>query len=306
MVFKVALSLMNCSKRQQFKLNISRQSGAALLIGMVVLASVAAFYLMGQFGAKSQKQERQESRVESLAQAKKALIAYAVTYVDTHPGEMGFLPCPDTDALSGLNTDEGHQDTQCGAANMNSIGRLPYRALELGPQKDDANECLWYAVSGYYKISVKTQMLNEDSNGMLEVYNASGFKIYGNTAEDRVVALVIAPGLSLNQNRGIVDTNTEQCGGNYTASNYLDSGDAGAITVDNFNVSGADVVDDFIKAGTNSNTLNPNPFNDLLVTITRDEIWNAVKRRNNYQQSLRDLTREIAVCLKGYGDLSPS
>lgn len=283
-------------------LNFHHQSGAALLISMVVLASVAAFYLMGQFGSVSQRQERQNSRVEALAEAKKALIAYAVNYIDTHPGEMGFLPCPDTTS-GGTNPGEGHQDVGCGAINESVMGRYPYRAVQMPPLKDDANECLWYAASGYYKNQPKTQMLNEDTNGMFVIYNAAGNLIYGNNADDRVVAVVIAPGRLLgNQNRGGGVANTEQCGGNYTAANYLDSGDTGAITVDNFNLSAADNIDDFIKAGTNSN-LAATPHNDLIITITRDEIWDAVKRRNTFVISMQTLTQNITQCLVNYGNL---
>jgi len=269
-----------------------------MLIAMVVLASVAAFYLMGKYGAVSEQHERQDNRVAALAEAKKALIAYAATYIDTHPGEMGFLPCPDTDE-GGANPEEGQQDVgACGNLNTNTIGRLPYRSLDIAPQKDEANECLWYAVSGYYKNAPKTEMLNEDTNGMLQISNAAGAVIYGNNPEDRVVAAVIAPGTNLNQDRSGGVANTEQCGGNYTVANYLEGDGVIDNSVLNNN---PDQADSFIKAGTNSESGAP-AFNDLILTITRDEIWNAVKRRRDYRTRMEDLTQKIANCVVAYGN----
>lgn len=288
---------MKYQNNLQIKINHARQSGAAVLISMVVLASVAAFYLLGQFGAVSQKQARQDNRIESMAKAKNSLIAYAVNYIDTHDGEFGFLPCPDTDE-GGLNPKEGNQDIGCGNANENSMGRFPFRSVHVAPQKDEANECLWYVVSGYYKNQPQTEMLNEDTNGMLDVFSVSGTRIYGDNPEDRVVALIISPGTPLNQNRigGIV--NTEQCGGSYIASNYLE----GDGVRDNSTLDGNDdVLDQFIKAGTNSNEA-ATPFNDLIITITRDEIWNAVQRRHDYDSKLETLTREITDCIISYGE----
>ena len=279
--------------KKQYSLSLKKQAGAAFLIAMVVLASVAVFYLMGQFGAVSQKQVRQGERVASLATAKKALIAYAINYVDSNPGEMGFLPCPTT----GVNPTEGVQDPSCGAVNINTVGRLPWRSLDLPPQFDESNECLWYAVSGYYKNWFKTEMLNDDTNGMLQIYNADGNAIY-ESAEDRVVAVVIAPNTAVQNQLRNIEAGTDRCRGNYTVTNYLD--DSGGINNGVFN-GNADQADSFIKAGTNS-TMAAMPFNDLIITITRDEIWNAIKRRNDFTAKIQGLTEEIARCLTVYAN----
>jgi len=299
---------MKITNKHHFEIDLKKQAGAALLISMVVLMSVAAFYLMGQFGSKPQKHERQENRIASLAAAKKALIAYAVNYIDTdanHQGRLGFLPCPDVDE-NGLNPDEGQQDVGCGLQNESVIGRFPYRALDTAVLKDDSNECLWYAVSGYYKNSPKTEMLNEDTNGMFEVYDAAGNKIYGTNPQDRIVAIVFAPQRLLNnQNRAGGVANTEQCGGNYTVTEYLDDSavlnDSG-VAISNNDLGAADAVDDYVRAGTATDILNT-PFNDQIIVITRDEIWDAVKRRRNYLPLLENLTQSIAQCLVNYGNL---
>jgi len=281
----------NCLKTG---LKIRHQSGAALLIGMVVMASVVAFYLMGQFGAVSTKHERQVSRVASLAEAKKALIAHAVNYIDANDGEMGFLPCP----TNGINPTEGVQDLNCNATNLNAIGRFPWRSLDTSPQRDESNECIWYAVSGYYKANPKTEMLNDDTNGMFEVYNSQGTPIYGSAPEDRVVAVLIAPGTALQGQARNTVAGTERCRGNYTVANYLE----GDGVYDNSSLNGnADQADSFIKAGTNSD-IAVTPFNDLILTISRDEIWNAVKRRRDFNSNIEGLTDQIAQCILDYGN----
>lgn len=285
--------------KKQYSLSVKKQSGMAFLIAMVVLASVAAFYFMGQFGAVSQKQVRQDERIASLAKAKKALIAYAINYVDSNPGEMGFLPCPDISAATGP---DGNEENFCsGARNQSFVGRLPWRTLDVAPLFDESNECLWYAVSGYYKntstVGGKTEMLNDDTNGMLQIYNADGNAIY-ESAEDRVVAVVIAPNTAVQNQLRNTEEVTDQCRGNYTVTNYLD--DSGGINNGVFN-GNADQADSLIKAGTNS-AVGATPFNDLIITITRDEIWSAIERRNDFKAKMQGLTDEIARCLTVYAN----
>lgn len=289
-----------------------KQTGAALLIAMVVLASMAAFYLLGQLGGVSQKQTRQDNRVAALAQAKKALIASAVTYIDSHPGEYGFLPCPDQTGAGILF--EGEQESLCSGNQYESvIGRLPWRTLDLPPLKDHANECLWYAVSGPYKHTNgpgdKSAMLNEDTNGLFQVYDAAGNLIYGANPEERVVAVVLAAGRPLAGQTRTPDVPAPavppvQCGGHYTVFEYLEgNGDIDNASLDT--VVNPDSVDRFIKAGTNSGQ-GANPYNDRLITITRDEIWDAVKRRGDFQTKLRGLTTTIANCIRDYGNTTAS
>ncbi len=282
-------------------INSQRQKGAALLIAMVVLASVAVFYLMGQFGAVNQKLDRQDSRVAALAEAKTALIAYAVNYINKgNTGEYGFLPCPDF--VTGGISPEGGSDACTGIPgdpNVSVLGRLPWRSLDLKPLRDDANECLWYAVSGPYKNGAnKTTMLNDDINGLFEIYDAQDNRMYGDAPEDRIVAVILAPGVTLaGQNRGGVIpgiTGTETCGGNYTVSNYLE----GNGVRDNSAVSNtADSLSQFIKSGSNT------AFNDRLAIITQGDIWRAVKRHKDFIVDIQGLTQSIASCVKEYGDL---
>ena len=58
--------------------------------------------------------------MQSLLQAKQALIAYAVNHNELKPeyaGQFAMLPCPD----SSNNGEEGQQDSPCGARYVNAI-----------------------------------------------------------------------------------------------------------------------------------------------------------------------------------------
>jgi hypothetical protein len=92
---------------------------------------------------------------------------------------------------------------------------------------------------------------------------------------------------------------TAACGGNYTAAAYLDLETASGINNSTLVTPSTPVsvtdVKSFI-AGTSSNT-----FNDKLVYITRADIWNAIKKRSDFNNNLHALTRRAAECVAMYG-----
>ena len=157
------------------------QRGLVLLIFviMMVLGSIA-YYLSG-LSVEDIKLHQSKSAAQSLQQARQALLAYAAAYSDIDsdgdgnadfPGEFGFLPCPDYN--NGLA--EGLEDNgNCGVTAVSKLGYLPWRTLGVAPFKDEGGACLLYAVSGEYKNDEsavptnKSLMLNEDTNGMLQV-----------------------------------------------------------------------------------------------------------------------------------------
>jgi len=266
-------------------------------------------YLLSDLSVADLKLHQVESTAKSLQRAKQALIAYAVTYGDIDsdadgsadfPGEYGFLPCPDYN--NGLY--EGLEDSGgCGLRSVSKLGYLPWKTLDIPPLKDESGSCLLYAVTGEYKneesaTSNKTLMLNEDSNGMFQIVNDSGVTIRGINAEDRVVAIIFAPekvlaGQSRNFSTGSF------CGKDYANFKaYLDVGGG----VDNSDVSAtADTIDQFIHATAASIADdNPNAYNDRFVTITRDEIWTAIVKRQDYIQKMKDLTEALTMCLRDY------
>ncbi len=295
----------------------ARQRGIALLILLAIIGMAIIFALVAGLNksVNDLAQARDRRTYAALAQAKAALIAYAVTYKDTHdnPGGNsytvpGYLPCPDL----GPPGSEGVAASTCPLSGPSSLvsvmGKLPWKTLGLDTLRDGSGECLWYAVSGTYKnspngVSTNTStsnMMNWDTNGQFDVMDANGTSfLAGSTADTNAVAVIFAPGSSLSgQNRTtpsawLSPTNrVPACGGNYTASAYLET----ANGINNSVISGtASALSTFI-AGTTSDT-----FNDKLVYITRADIWNAIKKRSDFNNYLRAMTRLAAECVATYG-----
>lgn len=278
-------------RRNPVKKNYSKQQGFALLLLVTVLATAATTLTVKALNNNGNVQiNRDKITTAALAQAKDALIGYAITYGDTHPGEVhGYLPCPDT---SGTDIGgEGAAEGSCGAKDISTIGRLPWKTLDLAPLRGGDNECLWYAVSGTYKYNIKTGLMNWDTNGQLQVYASDGTTLL-TPADNQAVAVIFSPGsAAAGQNRS--GTTAPVCGGNYTASNYLDA-------VGSFNNASV------------SNTANANsPFRmgdpntqigDQMIFITKQEIWNAmIKREPALLIKLDTMTLETARCIANFG-----
>jgi len=288
----------------------ARQRGIALL-GLLALISVMVIfaYVSGlNRSASSMVRAREQQTAIALARAKEALIAYAVTYNDTHDSSPnfyvpGYLPCPDLGPLSIV--EEGVTAPSCGATLVSVMGRLPWRTLGLDALRDGSDECLWYAVSGTYKnnpngVSGNTatsNMMNWDTNGQFNVMDAdaSTYLAGGTTdtlADTRAVAVIFAPGSPLAGQDRTITAGTSACGGSYTAAAYLES----ANGINNSVVSGtAEATTTFIAGASSAS------FNDKLVYITRAEIWSAIKKRTDFYNHLRALTRRAAECTAMYG-----
>ena len=288
----------------------AHQRGLALLIllGIIGLGVIFALVTGLSRTTSALAQDRAQKTNSALAQAKAALIAYAVTYKDTHddPGSSsytvpGYLPCPET------ATPEGQAAGSCGAALVSVIGKLPWKTLGLEALKDGSGECLWYAVSGTYKnnpngvsgSTTTSNMMNWDTNGQLKVMDTNGSTVLaGSTADTNAVAVIFAPGAPLSGQDRTPAAGTTSCRGNYTAAAYLET----ANSINNSTLvtpsSPANVADTstFI-AGTESTT-----FNDKLVYITRADIWNAIKKRADFNNYLRAMTRRAAECTAMFGN----
>ncbi|MBX9631879.1 MAG: hypothetical protein K2X67_15285 [Burkholderiales bacterium] len=274
-----------------------RQRGVALLVILIIAGVLGVVFVTTVVGSAPDDADRDIATQAALARAKEALIAYAVTYMDSHPNEVpGYLPCPDLGTPSSLR--EGAASGTCGAAYTgpvigdNSLGRLPWYTLDIEPLRDGYGECLWYAVASTYKNSPQPAILNWDSEGRFQIMGPNGTTVLaGATTADLVVAVVIAPGAAFgNQVRGADATSAPNCGGNYTASNYLDTGPA---SINNAAPTIAGQAQ-FVQ-GARTNT-----FNDRLIYITARDIWNAVARRTDLQTRFATLTRQVAVCIASY------
>lgn len=262
-----------------------RQRGAALMVMLVILVVGIAAVLVNSLTAASIQNARQQQTSVVLAQAKAALIGYAITYADTHSSQVpGYLPCPDY----GGGNPEGSAEPVCGVKDASVIGRLPWATLDVSTLRDGDGECLWYAVSGTYKNNPKTGLMNWDTNGQFQVYSPDGTQL-----ANQVVAVIFAPGAVLpGQNR--TGTAAPICGGNYTASYYLDNDAVHGIN--NSNVAAGN----FIQ-GTSAGSVN-----DQMVFITRQDIWNAIQKRSDFMTTLTGMTRQVASCIAWYGSNNPN
>jgi len=296
--------------------NLNQQKGIVLLGFVIFIVMGVLAYYLNTLSVVEIKQQQLEVTSKALQQAKQALISYALVYGDIDgdgdtiidfPGEYGFLPCPDYND-NGVVPEGSEDQFLCGEQDEPKIGFFPWKSLGIPVLKDSSGTCLLYAVSGSYKNETdpdpkKTMMLNEDSNGMFQVVDQTGTIIQGADPEDRVVAIIIAPGKALD---GQIRNNTAGtfCGRDYVNYNaYLDNAalDIGGV-VDNSDVSvGAVTIDQFIHATAQSIAdTNPSPYNDRFVTITREEIWSAIRLRSDFSPKMIDLTEALSLCLESY------
>ena len=299
---------MRGSARRQLP---ARQRGIALLALMALFSVVVLFAFISGLNrsASSLAQTRALATPTALAQAKEALIAYAVTYKDTHDtftsyNVPGYLPCPDMGPTNNVEGTAASGSPYCGAFLVSVMGKLPWKTLGLDTLRDGSGECLWYAVSGAYKNNpngvgtTNANMMNWDTNGQFKVFDTDGATLLtGSSADNQAVAVIFAPGAPHSgQNRAAV-AGTENCGGNYTAAAYLDTANGinNSTLVTPSSPGAVTDVSSFI-AGAASAT-----FNDQLVYITRADIWNAIKKRSDFNNNLRALTRRAAQCVKTYG-----
>ena len=279
---------------------INNQQGIGLIVFFSTVLAAGAVFLVTTLSDNNNRISNQNSTTQSLAQAKEALLSYAVNYYLSDLGTHGLLPCPEDKNSPVL--DEGVQSANCGSTHENSLGRLAWKSLDIAPLKDASGECLWYAVSGGFFRSPPSPMTNADTPGMFQIYNEQGVLEKGATPEDRVVAVVIAPGLPLsNQNRlRATDLPCKVARDAVSASDYLDNylgiSNATVDTVD------ADQVDDFIT----SNGLKQNPaLNDQIITITTNDIFNAIKKNNaQYKLKINTLADTFVTCLANYANIS--
>ncbi len=270
---------------------LSPQQGFALLM-MLMLLLMGALLLAPLTPARLQA-EREQLTATSLARAKEALIAYAVSYGDKHPNKVpGYLPCPET-ATPATPADEGSAESSCAAKNISVIGKFPWKTLGLGPLRDGYGECLWYAVSGSHKNNPPTEMMNWDTTGWLSILSPDGAGfIVGDSPDNRAAAVIFAPGaVTGSQNRSAV-ANAAVCGGNYNPGNYLEASGAANNAV----VSAvANALSVFISAGFD------NGVNDRYLAITPQEIFAAIEKRSDFSATIGSFTGKVGNCIAAYG-----
>ncbi|WP_153115412.1 hypothetical protein [Rhodocyclus tenuis] len=269
--------------RVEHRQHPGRQRGAALLIVFLIILLTGMSMLFQRLNS-APNAARDQQTAAALAQARDALIGYAITYSETHPGQpFGFLPCPDT------NNDGSADPGSCGKMDESVVGHLPWRTLELPDLRDADGECLWYAVSGSFKNNPKPDLLNWDSAGSLRIVDAQSGTVLA-AADDLAgndggaAAVIFAPGAPITgQARQIGD---QACSGSidndYSA--YVDSG--------TFPTNGVATV----KQGRRGDVAT----NDQLLWITPREIFTRIKQRgnNDFATQTNTFLGQIAAWLK--------
>ncbi|MDR2625504.1 MAG: hypothetical protein LBC37_04150 [Zoogloeaceae bacterium] len=276
----------------------ARQSGAAALVLLLLLILGALGWFLSAFPAQALKNERAARSAEALFSAKEALLGYAAAYPESRPERQhfvpGHLPCPDTgNALE----NEGAESGACGGKGVSVLGHFPWRSLGVPPPRDGSGECLWYAVSGNYKVSPKADLLNPDTAGLIKIVAADGHTLLA----DEVVAVLFAPGAPLDgQTRQYIKG---ECRWDYAAQAFLDTTAGIANGAPN---EAAEGESRFLVAETRAD------FNDQLLWITRDELFSYVRARLSndalFAEELSDtadtraLTQRVAACLMRFGE----
>ncbi len=287
-----------------------KQKGSALLLFVFALLFTGITIIITNL-PKNINVKQQNQTTLALSKARQALIAYAVSnYYRTNlntreilAGWHGYLPCPETTSGS-----EGTQDANCNAFRINALGRLPWKTLNIEPLKDSSGQCLWYAVSAAYKFGPK-QLHNADSLGMFDIYNTQGQKLNSDVPEDRIVAIVLAPGPQLSGQNRSIQNSALPCGNlqsSIHAGDYLD-------TINNINnaliSNDTDQIDSFAGLQSNISLL---MFNDRFITITRGDIFAAITTQtktsrppsevqvNALDHQLLNLGSILAQCLVTY------
>ncbi|HEV8519801.1 MAG TPA: hypothetical protein VGQ54_14595, partial [Burkholderiales bacterium] len=190
-----------------------------MIILVVLLLIGVGAALFAFMRPASQAIERDKVTAAALAQAKAALIGYAVAWRLDIPGptpRVGDFPCPD------MNND-GTAGASCSNGGGTTLGRLPWKTLGLPDLRDGDGERLWYAVSTNFKNNPATSCvlpsdpgcLNSDSRGTITIRDSTGALINDGSNPDPyipsgAIAVVISPG-SILQRQGTASPQDRSC-----------------------------------------------------------------------------------------------
>lgn len=262
------------------------QHGLALLTTLTLLTLWGLYLFVGQLSAVQFQLARERAAAAAMAEARDALIGNAISRLPL--GDAGYLRLPDLGSNAGVASEGQASLTFSGdARDLTVVGRFPWKTLDTSLARDSAAECLWYVVSGRFKIAPKTDALNWDTQGQIDIVDARGSLIARNLA-----AVLVASGRPLDgQMRTLGDPAYTNCGGNYDARNYLDSfneADGIARRVNYFpgdiNHRLAPNIDnkEFVLADTDH-------YNDRFLSITVDDIFTPLTRRSDFRSAVRAL-----------------
>jgi len=259
------------------------------LLLIVVLGVVGL--LVNSLNHVALKINRDQKTTEALSLAKMALIGDSVAQMPI--SSAGYLRLPDLGFTIGMTPSEGSAAPNFtgNSKDYSVIGKFPWRTLGFEPLHDGHGECLWYIVSGHFKNTPSTNILNWDTPGQINLVDVNGNIIANNLA-----ALIVATGPVLDgQNRTQADSAYVQCGGNYDARNYLDpyvssneASEPGNYFTGSLNnrVTSSTLNSLMTMKGSAHN-------NDRFLLITPDDIFRIVIRRADFSAQITSLLKDV-------------
>jgi hypothetical protein len=264
-----------------------RQHGAALMVMLVILIMGAVTIFVTSLSSSAIPIARDKVTADALAKAKEALIGYAVSQSITSAGDLRLPDLGYSDPLLSIPAEGSSPPNFTGnIQGLSLIGKFPWKSLGTPPLRDGHGECLWYALSGWFK-NTNSSPPNWDTPGQIDVIDGNG-----NVIASNIAALLVAAGQPLDgQSHSLFDSAYTQCGGNYDAHNYLDSynsTDAISGQVNYFTGS----TNYRIAPNTNNKQFvlaNTTHYNDQFLFITTDDIFRPIIRRSDFSAQISAL-----------------
>lgn len=257
------------------------------MVMLTILTLLGLSLFVGQLNSTQYRSQLTRNTASALSEAKEALVGDAVSRVSID--EAVYLRLPDLGYnYPGATPREGIASGNFAgnAKDYTVIGKLPWKTLDTVVPREGMN-CLWYVISGRFKIEPETDALNWDTLGQIDIIDGAGAVIATNVA-----ALLVAPGAPLaGQDRSLANAAYTECGGNYDARNYLDT-----HSVDDA-VSGE--VNYFSGSTNNRVALDKNNkrfvatasehYNDQFLAISADDLFNPLIKRDDFSTAIGNL-----------------
>ncbi|NJD33554.1 MAG: hypothetical protein FIA96_01710 [Betaproteobacteria bacterium] len=217
-----------------------KQRGFALLALVALLVMGGLYFFLANLSPEVVEARRSETTATSLAQARDALIGYALQYREQQkatgdPDAMyGYLPLPDFGESVNLNGNLAFQPcTSEGCAKINPsgisgstviVGRFPWKTLGTRPLRDGHGECLWYAISATHRaVSSTATTMNWDTLAVPDVVIGSGLAtLAAVNPHDRPLAVIFSAGPAFDNGR-TASIDAPECGGNYDVTHYVNA-----------------------------------------------------------------------------------
>ena len=248
-----------------------RQRGVVLVSVLLIVLTVTSYVFLKSVNRQLGQPGYNAARTRAaLAEAKSALIGYAVTYPDRVNAAYGpgYLLCP-------ADGEDGVARSGCATSTHSLTGRFPWATLESNNIRDASGAQLWYALSENYRNNPHLVPLNSDTPGQIDVDGATD-----------IVAVLIAPGPPLSgQDSRVASPNL--------VTNYLE--DENATTGDQkFTRAGNGEFNDQLLVLTRQ---------ELMAAVEQRVLGEVAQRLNAYYWYAWDPT--IADDERGYPWLSP-